>query len=234
MTRPLKLLAIETSAEGCSAALYLDGVISERFDKAPRGHSDLILGMMGELLEEAGLKLADLDALAFGRGPGSFTGVRIAAGVIQGTAFGANLPVVPVSTLAALAQQAFRKTGRKKLLPAFDARMQEVYWAAYEVNPGGLVEPRMDEQVVAPDAVQLPEGDGWLGVGNGWASYDEQLKQRLGDQLDSSIPELLCRAYDIALLGAVSYQAGQWVTAEEALPVYLRDQVANKPKQQSG
>ena len=234
MTRPLKLLAIETSAEGCSAALYLDGVISECFEKAPRGHSDLILGMMAKLLKAADLKLSNLDALAFGRGPGSFTGVRIAAGVIQGTAYGANLPVVPVSTLAALAQQAFRETGRKKLLPAFDARMHEVYWAACEVNMDGLVELRTDEQVVAPDAVQLPEGNGWLGIGSGWASYDEQLRQRLGDRLDSSIPQLLCRAYDIALLGAAGYQAGQWVAAEEALPVYLRDQVANKPKQHPG
>ncbi len=120
----MKLLAIETATEACSAALYIDGEISERYEVAPRRHAELILLMMEQLLTEAELKLTQLDALAFGRGPGSFTGVRIATGVIQGAAFGAQLPVVPVSTLAALAQRHYRMRGACRILPAFDARMK--------------------------------------------------------------------------------------------------------------
>ena len=228
MNGSVKLLAIETSAEGCSAALYLDGAITERFEIQPRGHSELILQQMDELLQASGLALKDLDAIAFGRGPGSFTGVRIAAAVTQGTAYGAGLPVVPVSTLAALAQQAFRTTGERRLLTAFDARMREVYWAAYEIDQHDLVVPVIEEQVVAPESVPLPAGGAWFGVGSGWKAYPDQLAGRTSGQVSATDETLLCRACDIALLGAAAFLNGEAVPAEQALPIYLRDNVAKK------
>lgn len=226
----MKLLAIETATEACSAALFIDGVISERYAVEPRQHSNLILAMLDELLAEAGLKLRELDAIAFGRGPGSFTGVRIAVSVAQGAAFGADLPVVPVSTLAALAQGYFRRSGERRILPAYDARMGELYWAVCEINAAGLAEIRGDEQVVAAVEVALPPGEDWHGVGSGWAIYGEVLSRRLGDRLAAVDGALLCHAHDVALLGAAGFEAGQAVVAEQALPVYLRDQVARKPR----
>ena len=222
----MKLLAIETATEACSAALYIDGEIRERYQVQPRRHSELILPMMEQLLAEGGLGLGQLDALAFGRGPGSFTGVRIATGVIQGAAFGAGLPVVPVSTLAALAQRGFREQGFQRLLPAYDARMNEVYWAGYQANATGLMAPVLPEEVVAPAEITLPEGEGWHGVGSGWKAYQVLLSATLGSALASCDGELLCSAQDVARLAVAGYQAGTAVAAEEALPIYLRDRVA--------
>lgn len=225
----MKILAIETATEACSAALLIDGTVIERYQVQPRMHSQLILPMMDELLAEAGLVLAGLDAIAFGRGPGAFTGVRIAVGVAQGAAFAADLPVVPVSTLAALAQRGFRELGWRRLLPAYDARMQEVYWGAYAVDAQGLVALQVADEVSAPDRVTVPDGDGWQGVGAGWGSYHSLLKQRLGDSLESVNADLLCSAHDVALLGAAGFADGKAVAADQALPVYLRDKVASRP-----
>ncbi len=226
MADSLKLLAIETSAEGCSAALYLDGAIYECFEVQPRGHSDLVLQQMDNLLREHDVALKDLNAIAYGRGPGSFTGVRIAAAVTQGTAYGAALPVVPVSTLAALAQQAFRTTGQRCLLTAFDARMKELYWAAYKIDQHDLPVAVIDERVVAPESVPLPKGNGWFGVGRGWGAYADLLSPITATLIDGTDSTLLCRAYDIALLAAAEFQRGNALPAEQALPIYLRDRVA--------
>ena len=225
----MKLLAIETATEACSAALYIDGAISERYEVAPRQHAEKILSMMDQLLAEAQMKLSQLDALAFGRGPGSFTGVRIATGVIQGAAFGAELPVVPVSTLAALAQRYYRMKGARRILPAFDARMKEIYWAAYEITADNLVTLVGAEQVASPAQVELPQGEGWSGVGTGWTTYSEILTQRMGDRLTAFEGDLFCSAQDVAQLAIRGYEAGDAVAAELALPVYLRNQVAKKP-----
>ncbi|MCF6354311.1 MAG: tRNA (adenosine(37)-N6)-threonylcarbamoyltransferase complex dimerization subunit type 1 TsaB [Candidatus Polarisedimenticolaceae bacterium] len=225
----MKLLAIETATEACSAALYINGEIQERYAVAPRQHAEQILPMMDQLLAEAELKLSQLDALAFGRGPGSFTGVRIAAGVIQGAAFGAQLPVVPISTLAALAQRHYRMQGARRILPAFDARMGELYWAAYEVIADDLVTQVGSEQVATPERVDLPAGEGWQGAGRGWATYRDILAQRMGARLAAIESDLLCSAQDVARLAVRGYAAGEAVAAELALPIYLRDQVAKKP-----
>jgi tRNA threonylcarbamoyladenosine biosynthesis protein TsaB len=222
----VKLLAIETATEACSAALYIDGDIQERFEVEPRRHSELILGMMEQLMAEAGLTLSALDALAFGRGPGSFTGVRIATGVVQGAAFGADLPVVPVSTLAALAQGGFREYGAERLLPAFDARMNELYWGCYQVDRNGLVSPVQEDRLVLPSDLEPPDGTGWLGLGSGWGSYGDILEGRFGESLRSYETELLCSARDVALLGVAGFGEGKAVPAEQALPLYLRDKVA--------
>ncbi len=222
----MKLLAIETATEACSAALSIDGDIQERFQVEPRRHSELILAMMEQLLADAGLTLNSLDALAFGRGPGSFTGVRIATGVVQGAAFGADLPVVPVSTLAALAQGGFREYGANRLLPAFDARMNELYWGCYQVDRNGLVSPVQEDRLARPADLEPPEGTGWLGVGSGWGPYGDILEGRFGESLRSYETELLCSARDVALLGVAGFGEGKAVPAEQALPIYLRDKVA--------
>ncbi len=225
----MKLLAIETAAEACSAALLIDGEISLRYEVQPRKHSELIMPMLDELLKEAGLKPAQLDGLAFGCGPGSFTGVRIAAGVAQGVALGADLPVVRVSTLAALAQGHYRQSGYTRVLPAFDARMQELYWGCYQLQDSGLMGALFPDQIAAAHKVRLPEGGGWHGVGSGWDSYVEELSRLIADGLESVTTNLYCSAHDVALLGAFSMEQGESVPADEALPQYLRDDVAKKP-----
>ena len=222
----MRLLAIDTSAEACSAALYLDGDVSERFAVAPQKQSELILPMMDGLLAEAGLRVADLDALAFGRGPGSFTGVRIATGVVQGAAFAADILVVPVSTLAALAQGHRRETGHPRVLAALDARMNEVYWAACAPDASGTTRVIGEELIVPPGEVPLPDGGGWHGVGSGWAAYASVLATRLADRVTAVHGAAHCRAQDIARIAAVDLAAGRAVPAEQALPVYLRDRVA--------
>ena len=225
----MKLLAIETAAEACSAALSQKGEILERFEIQPRKQSELILAMMNELLAEAGIKPRELDAIAYGAGPGSFTGVRIAAGVVQGVAFGCDLPVVPVSTLAALAQRQHRELGYTRLLPAFDARMGELYWGCYETDGDGLVAPVAPDRLAPPEAVTWPQGGGWCGAGSGWRTYGDALSERMGSELEAVTDDLLVRAYDVALLGQAALLRGESVSPEQALPVYLRDEVAKKP-----
>ena len=224
----MKLLAIDTSAEACSAALYLDGEVRERFAVQPQRQSELILPMMDGLLAEAGLTVAELDALAFGRGPGSFTGVRIATGVVQGAAFAADIPVVPVSTLAALAQGHLRETGHARVLAALDARMNEVYWAACTPDASGLMRALGGELIVPPGDAPLPPDGGWHGVGSGWGAYAAVLAERVGDRVTAVDGAAQCRARDIAWIAAADLAAGLAVPAEQALPVYLRDRVAWK------
>lgn len=224
----MKLLAIETATEACSAALYLDGEISYRYRVQPRGHSELILSMMEELLGAGGESLNALDALAFGRGPGSFTGVRIATGIIQGVALGADLPVVPVSTLAAVAQGYHRRTGAVRILPAFDARMKEIYWGAYQLDDSGVVGLVGNEQVCRPESLEVPDGGQWHGAGTGWRTYEVQLRTLLGEALVAVDTQLLCSAVDVAELAVAGFANGEAVAAEQALPVYLRNEVAWK------
>lgn len=223
----MKVLAIDTTEEGCSAALYLDGEISARFEHVPRRHSELIMPMMDHLLAEAGLRPGQLDGLAFARGPGSFTGIRIASAVIQGIALATDLPVTPISSLLALAERARRELGGKRVLAAFDARMSELYWAACELGDDGLMQPCGQEHVLPAGEVPVPEGEDWLGVGSGWRAYGEALADRMpGVAIHPD--EFWNHAWDVATLGAAMLGEGKGVGAEQALPVYLRDQVAWK------
>ncbi|MGB5493340.1 MAG: tRNA (adenosine(37)-N6)-threonylcarbamoyltransferase complex dimerization subunit type 1 TsaB, partial [Sedimenticolaceae bacterium] len=155
----MKLLAIDTTEDACSAALLIDSEVAERFEIVPRRHSEILLPMMDGLLSDAGLRLRDLDALAFARGPGSFTGVRIAVSVAQGAAFGAQLPVVPVSSLQALAQGVRREQAAGAVLSALDARMREVYWGGYRADAMGIMRTVIADCVSAPQQVP-PPGDG--------------------------------------------------------------------------
>ena len=177
-----QLLAIETSEEACSAALLSDGACSELFELEPRRHSELILPMIDRLLAEAGLPRSALDAVAFGRGPGSFTGVRIATAVAQGIGFGLDIPVIPVSTLQALAQGIHRLSGTEQVLAALDARMHEVYWGAFS-SDGTIMRAAGEELVIAPADVPLPEDGQWTGAGSGWTSYLDILSQRLAGHI---------------------------------------------------
>ena len=222
----MRLLALDTTEQACSAALWIDGAVSERYRLAAREHSRLILPMIEDLLGEAGLALTQLDGLAFGRGPGSFTGVRIATAVAQGLGLAADLPLLPVSSLRALAQGVARTVGRTRVLAAFDARMQEVYWGAYEADAEGLMRPLGEERVGPPDAVTLPAGrEDWVLAGSALEPYGEALCQRLSlsPQADATV-----HARDVATLGAADLAAGGGLPPEQAGPVYLRDQVAKK------
>jgi len=224
----VKVLAVDTATEACSVALYIDGEVRERYRIAVREHTRLVLPMAHELLAEAGLVVRELDGLAFGRGPGSFTGVRIAAGVAQGIAFAADLPVMPVSTLAALARGAARELGVRRALVALDARMGEVYWGAYETGDDGFPCLVGSELVCTPGGVPQPPGTGWIGIGTGWAAHGEVLRERLGGIVEDWHGARHPRARDVATLAAKGFVDGGGVTAAEALPVYLREQVARK------
>lgn len=223
----MKLLAVETSTEACSAALFIDGEVKERFELAPQKHTQLILPMIDSLMTEAGLKPQQLDALAFSRGPGSFTGVRIATGVIQGIALGAELPVVPVSTLAAIAQDFFDHNDENVAFVAMDARMGEIFWGVYRRDDQGYAELVGDEAVTPADAVEFPGLTG-VGVGSGWGVYQQQLTERLAEYVSRYQADMLPRAGAIARLGARGFELGQGVPVEQAMPVYLRDKVAKK------
>ena len=224
----LRILAIETATAACSAALFIDGEIRERHALAPREHARLILPMIESLLVEAGLPVGGLDAVAFGRGPGSFTGVRIAASVAQGIAFAADLPVVAVSTLATLALGAMRETGENRVMAALDARMAEVYWGIYAREPDALPVLQGEECVCAPTAVFMPDEGAWIAAGSGWASYGRELGELAGGRVIRSLPDLEPRARDLACLGAKKFSQGEIIRPEEAVPVYLRDTVVSE------
>jgi tRNA threonylcarbamoyladenosine biosynthesis protein TsaB len=228
----MKLLAIDTSTIACSAALYDGAEVYERFEIAPREHAELLLPMIDGLLAEAGWTREQLEVVAFGRGPGAFTGLRIAAGVAQGIAFGLDLPVVPVSTLAALALGAMREGKGTRILAAMDARMHEVYWGGYEQNAAGAPVLWGEERVCAAAAAPLPEGAGWFGAGDGWEAYGAILRPRLGARLAGWDATIYPRARDVAVLAAPIYRSGGGLPPEQALPVYLRDNVA-QPKQKN-
>lgn len=223
MTSPT-ILALDTSTEACSAALLHDGEICERFEALPRGHAGRILEMLQEVLDEAGAGMSTVDAITFCRGPGSFTGVRIACSVVQGIAFGLDLPVLPVSTLATLAQGALREHSAGHVVAAIDARMDQVYIGEYQAVDG-LMLLLGEERVAAPTSLQSVSVPLWHGVGTGWAAYGEALRESLGSP--QAAIDALPRASDCLPLALAAYKRGEAVSAEQALPVYLRDQVTS-------
>ena len=222
------ILAIETATEACSAAIVLSGEVIERYEVAPRRHNHLILPMIEAVLAEAGASRAQIDAVAFGRGPGSFTGVRIAAGVTQGIAYALDRPVLPVSTLAALALQALEETVADGVYACLDARMGEIYGASYRRGASGLPELVGREAVLSPAAVETGIIDAQCGIGSGWSTYREVLRGRFGAGI-KVIEDRFPRAGEIGRLGARDFLAGCFVPPSEAIPLYLRDQVARKP-----
>ncbi len=227
----MKFLAFDTATEWCSAALWIDGVCTSREVHAGQKHSDLLVPMLMELLAEAGLSLHQLDGLAYGMGPGSFTGLRIASGVAQGLALAADLPVLGISTLETLAEEA----GAEQVLACLDARMHEVYAALYQRErqregqrdsqlQGGAWQCLAGPLVCPPDVVPLPEGDGFVGVGSGFAAYPNLAQAHLS-RIDAS---LIPHARAMARLAAPRLQRGEGESAEKAEPLYIRNKVALK------
>lgn len=225
----MKLLAIETATDACSCALVLEGEQAQRFEVAPRRHAELVLGMVSDLLDRAGVTLSSLDAIAFGRGPGSFTGVRIATAVAQGLGLALDLPLVPVSSLAALALAAARRHAAAAVLAAFDARMDEVYWGAFDTRAPASAVPVGDECVAPPARVPVPVRGEWLGAGEGWSEHGAVLEGRLRHRLVGVDAGVLPGALEVAALAEPEVRAGRGCAAELARPVYLRERVARKP-----
>lgn len=229
----MNILALDTSSDACSAALLTDGMCHTEFTVEPRAHTRLILPMIERVLAQGGIELKAVDALAFGRGPGAFTGVRIATGIVQGLALAADKPVVPVSTLAAIAQQAHLEQQASHVLVAVDARMGEVYWGRYELADG-IMQLQGEELVIAPEDAPLPEsGEQWLGAGSGWREYADTLQPRFAGCVKRLNAEYLPAAEYIAHLAAAAWQRGEAVDAELAQPVYLRNKVAETTRERA-
>ena len=223
----MNLLAIETATEACSVALIHGDQLIARSEIAPRRHTDLVLPMADALLAEAGLGRHALDAIAVGRGPGAFTGVRLAVSLAQGMALALALPVVTVSSLAALALEAPEDgDADSAILAVIDARMGEIYAGSFRRDGHGGLVALDDERVCTADALVLPEANAWQVVGSGWASYESVLRERLGVEPRHADGARYPQAVHVAELAAREFQAGRALPPEQALPVYLRDKVA--------
>ncbi|WP_162517160.1 tRNA (adenosine(37)-N6)-threonylcarbamoyltransferase complex dimerization subunit type 1 TsaB [Aeromonas sobria] len=224
----LKILAVDTATEACSAALLVGDTLFSRWEEAPRDHTRKILPMVQAVLEDAGITLSDLDAIAFGRGPGSFTGVRIGISVAQGLAFGVGVPLIGISTLAAMAQGAYRLDGAEQVLTAIDARMNEVYFGRYELIDGRM--QLVGDEVVSDPAALVDARGKQAGpvtcVGTGFETYGETLSG-LADELAVSQVRFPA-AEDMLPLARAAWLAGEAVPVEQATPVYLRDKVTWK------
>lgn len=221
----MNILIIDTATEACSVALEVNNQLFHRFEVCPQQHSQRILPMVDEVLKEANVTLHDLDYLGFGRGPGSFTGVRIATGVLQGLALGAGLKVIGISTLAAMAQQAFAQHNSQQVYAAIDARMSEVYFAHYQAEDG-VMQVQQDEQVLPPeDAAQLIVGHQVHAVGTGWSAYSDELKT---DNMQVLEDILYPDALYMLPLAKAQIEMGKAQEVEEIQPVYLRDKVTWK------
>ena len=219
----MKILALDTSTEFCSVALWRDGDVDARDVHAGQRHSELLLPMVDELLKRHGLAVKNLDGIAFGQGPGSFTGLRIGCGVVQGLAFGAGVGVVGVGTLAAMAQA----SGADRAVCCLDARMGEIYHAAY-AKAGAGWEPVHAPSLCAPSgAPALPAGS-WTGCGSGFTAHGSALQQHYAGRLSAIMPGIFPHARDIARLAAGEFEAGRTVAPEQAVPLYIRDKVALK------
>jgi len=224
MPSGVKLLAIEAATDVCSVAACNNGQVYVRHELAPRRHAELALAYCHAVLHEAQLSLSELDALVVGRGPGSFTGVRIAIAVAQGLAYGADLPVAPVSTLATLAQSVFRARGHVAVCAALDARMHETYCGAFRVDLTGQMVAVSQERVCPMSELELPQGE-WFGAGPAWQQYAEQIPDPVARQVAGTWADAQPHAADALVLGLAQANAGTLIGVSELEPVYLRNRV---------
>lgn len=226
----MNLLAIETATEACSVAVRVGDAVIERFELAPRRHAELVLPWAEELLARAGIGKRQLDAVAVSRGPGAFTGVRLGLSLAQGIALALDLPLLPVSTLAVLAERA--PADAPAVLAAIDARMDEVYVGRFR-RRDGILQAEGAEQVLAPEAVVLPaDGSRWHGVGTGFAALGGRLASTLGLRLSAIEDTALPHAADLLALAARAFARGEAVAPEQVEPAYLRNDVALTLEQQ--
>jgi tRNA threonylcarbamoyladenosine biosynthesis protein TsaB len=223
-----RILAFDASTAACSVALMRDGTLDEKFEVAPRRHAALILPMVDALLQKYSMQLSELDAIAFGQGPGSFMGLRTAVGIAQGLAFAAGLKVIPVSSLQALAQAAYEKTHHEKVIAGWDARMSAIYWGAYRLHDA-IMQPVMDDVLNAPEEICLPEGDSWFAAGNAWSIYADGLSVDVRQGFIGQDPEIYPSAGAMARIAVQRFEKGATVDPVDAQPVYLRDNVAKVP-----
>ena len=227
----MTILALDTCTEMCSAAVLKDGKLFEKAELTYRGHSEKILGMMDDVLAQADCSLKHIDLVAFGRGPGSFTGVRVGVGVAQGIAFARQLPVVPVSTLSAVAQRAIDEHQAEQVAVALDARMGEIY-AAHFRAVDGYAQHCDQEQVCAPGLFKPMQEGVWFAAGSGWREYGDVLQAGFAGQIYKLDADLLPCAGAIARLAQQMAEQGAAIDADQAVPVYLRDNVARKKGEQ--
>lgn len=226
----IKILALDTSTNACSVALCLDEAIHGEFEIAPRQHASLVMPMVKKLLDAQSMHLEDLDAIAFGQGPGSFMGIRIAAGIAQGLAFGAQLPVIPISSLQALAQAAYLETACERILAGWDARMQAIYWGGYTLQ-GKYMQSIIPDVLSAPAEITLPDQEAWLAAGNAWQEYAADLPRALTKSFLAERPDIYPSARAVAYLAIEKLEQGETFQPSQAQPVYLRNDVATKPRQ---
>lgn len=219
----MRIIALETSTEYCSVALWRDGAVTGRCELVGQKHSEVLMEMLNGVLQDAGCRMQDMDGVAFGKGPGSFTGVRIACGVAQGLALGANLPVIGVCTLEALAQS----SGHDKVIAALDARMGEIYHAAYQKREDDWT-ITSEPCLCKPEDAPAVTGEGWFGCGTGFAMHGAALHAHYAGQLRGANGALVPQASAIVELAVARFTRGEGADAAQALPLYLRDKVALK------
>lgn len=224
----MKLLGIDTVTEACSVALWHDGAILTREEVVFQQHTERVLPMVQALMAEAETALSQLDGIVFDRGPGSFTGLRIGAGVTQGLALGLDRPVLPVSSLATLAQGAWRQDGQQRVLACIDARQAEVYWAGFAVQ-NGVMQAMTAEQLGAANAMRIPPHEAWFGVGTGFGRYPAELAALPGVKWLGVASQRYPLAQDMFPSALQRWQQEQWLSPADAIPVYLRDNVATPP-----
>ncbi len=225
----MNILALETATAACSAAMLTNNNIITRFELAPRQHTALILPMLEQVLADADLSKSDIDAIAFGNGPGAFTGVRIATAISQGLAFSLDVPVVPISTLAAMAQQTMDAGQATKVVTALDARMGEVYWSTFVQDEAGYAQASTEAIVIPPQEATMPAGEGWVAVGNGWGEYAAEFDDVLMHQIVSVNESVYPAAREIAKIAQRKLSQGEVQAIDKALPLYVRDTVAQVP-----
>lgn len=220
----MNILALDTSSKACSIAIAVGDQIYSKHLIAPMQQSQLILPLINELLKSADLHSKDINAIAFGRGPGSFTGIRIAVSVAQGLGYAHNIPLIPISSLAILAQTSYQEKGWQKIQVVTDARLNEIYTGSYQVNSKGLAQLMGDEKVIPPQNLTLPNNTDWYGAGDGWISYHSKISCQVIEMDGNCLPN----ATAMISLAKDLWESGQTVPPEAACPVYLRDNVAIK------
>jgi len=223
----MNLLAIDTSTDFCSVAASRGGALFARHERAGRRQAETILGMVDDVLAEAGIEVAQIQGIAYGAGPGSFTGLRIAAGVTQGLALARGIGVIGVGSLLALSEEAGKDAAGERVIACLDAHMGEVYHAAYRRTGAGWEEVSAPG-LYRPEAVPVASGTDWTGCGDGFAAYRERLAARLGECVSTIRPEAAPSARAVLKLAIPRFAAGEAKDAATAVPVYLRDKVALK------